>query len=150
MGARQVGTGPRCCCAFAVHPTRGSRCLVWGRAACGAHPLLYLQGSGTLSVGRLGACYLCPGAIESPKQMLTHMKPGRGQQHQRWGHSLGMLPAWGKADGLLRKGKRAGCGDEGRCAGAVFLRVPSPAPALQQQGLHLQLGADGSSGFFRS
>ena len=150
VGARQVGTGPRRCSAFTVHPTRGSRCLVWARTACGAHPPFYLQGPRALSVGRLGACYLCPGAIESPKHMLTHTKSGREQQRRSWGHCLGMLPAWGKADGLLGTRKRADWGDEGRCAGAVFLRLALPALAPQWQGSHLRLAADGSSGFFRS
>lgn len=131
VGARQVGMGPRHCSAFSVHPTHGSRCWVQGRAACGAHPLLYLQCPGALSVGRLGACYLCPGAIESPEQMLTHTKPGKGRQRWSWGHCLGMLPAWGKADGLRgtqTAGRLGGQGMLGRgCVSEAH--PPSPSPA---------------------
>lgn len=72
-------------------------------------------------MGKLKACYLHPDATEIPKKMLTHMNPWRGLQHWSWGHCVGMVPAWGKADGLL-----------------------------QQQGSHLQLAADGSSVLFRS
>lgn len=97
----------------------------WFRAEL---PPLSLQGPGALYAERLGACYLHPGAFESPKQVLTHTKPLRGWQHWSWGHCVGMRPAWGKANGT---GEKAGGGDEGCCTTGCVSEAPplSPGPA---------------------
>ncbi|XP_074694762.1 uncharacterized protein LOC141929345 [Strix aluco] len=113
---------------------------------CGAHPPSYLKGPGALSAGRMGSCYLRPGAIESPGQMVTQLNLG-GETSPELGTLRGDALSLGKGPASDRK--VAGWGHEGCCAGALFLRLGCPAPALQWQGLHLQLAADGSSGFFR-
>lgn len=62
VGARQVGTGPRCCSALAVHPTRGSRCLLWAELPLG---LTLLLSPGALSAG---IWCLCPAGSKAPSK----------------------------------------------------------------------------------
>lgn len=60
--------------------------------------------------------------VARPKQMLTHGKPVRGRQC--WSRDI----AWGYSQpGRAPRDRTAGCGDEGRCLGAVFLRLTPPA-----------------------
>lgn len=75
-GCQESGDRPQMLLCFHCAPHTWVQCLVWGRAACGAHPPLYLQGPGAVFAGRLAACYLCPGPLKAQSKCSPTGRPG--------------------------------------------------------------------------